>query len=171
MFDQDSKAVSQSSASSARNVLFLQGPITPFFRDIANQLEQQGCSCFRINLCFGDWLFWRGRASTQYRDSQSNWPEFIKCYLVDNNITDLILLGEQRYYHKVAIKLAREQSIQVITTDFGYLRPDWITFERNGMSANSEFPNNAQEIMQMADGLAAPDLQQRYSDSFVRQVY
>lgn len=171
MFDQDNKVVSQSSASRVRNVLFLQGPITPFFRDIANQLERQGCNCFRINLCFGDWLFWRGRTSTEYRGAQANWPEFIKRYLLDNNITDLILLGEQRYYHKVAIKLAREQSIQVITTDFGYLRPDWITFERNGMSANSEFPNNAQDIMQMADGLAEPDLQQRYSDSFVRQVF
>ena len=154
-----------------RHILFLQGPITPFFKLMANQLEAQGCRCFRINLCFGDWLFWRGWASTQFRGGQQQWPAFIEQYIDKHAITDIVLLGEQRYYHKVAIAIANQRGIQVVTTDFGYIRPDWITFEHNGMSANSAFPNQPDEIFALAEGVPQPDLQQRYHDSFVRQVF
>ena len=116
-----------------RNILFLQGPITPFFKLIADNLSAQGCACFRINLCFGDWLFWQGRESTEFRGSQQQWPAFIEHYLDQHQITDILLLGEQRFYHRHAIRLANARSIQVVTTDFGYLRPDWITFELIGM--------------------------------------
>lgn len=153
-----------------RRFLFLQGPITPFFKLIADKLETQGHSCFRINLCFGDWLFWRGRGSTEFRGRQQQWPAFIEQYIDQHGITDIILLGEQRYYHKVAIEIAQRRSIQVVTTDFGYLRPDWITFERNGMSANSDFPKQAAAILAMAEGLPAADFSQRYYDSFLCQV-
>ena len=154
-----------------RNILFLQGPITPFFKLIADNLSAQGCACFRINLCFGDWLFWRGRESTEFRGSQQQWPAFIEQYLDQHQITDILLLGEQRFYHRHAIRLANARGIQVVTTDFGYLRPDWITFERNGMSANSDFPRDPEKIIKMAEGLPEPDLQQQFKDSFVRQVF
>ena len=154
-----------------RNILFLQGPITPFFKLIADNLSAQGCACFRINLCFGDWLFWRARESTEFRGRQQQWPAFIEQYLDQHQITDIILLGEQRFYHQHAIRLANARGIQVVTTDFGYLRPDWITFERNGMSANSDFPRQPEKIMAMAEELPNPDLQQQFKDSFIRQVF
>tara|TARA_B100000767_G_scaffold275049_1_gene310205 strand:+ start:3568 stop:4809 length:1242 start_codon:yes stop_codon:yes gene_type:complete len=163
--------IEQKSERMKRNILFLQGPITPFFKLIADNLAAQGCACFRINLCFGDWLFWRGRDSTQFRGSQNQWPAFIEQYLDQHDITDIVLLGEQRFYHQQAIRLANERGIQVVTTDFGYLRPDWITFERNGMSANSDFPRQPERIMAIAENLPEPDLQQQFNDSFIRQVF
>ena len=153
-----------------RKFLFLQGPITPFFRDLANALSNADCECFRINLCLGDKLFWRGRRSTDFKGTQQQWPAFIDSFYERHQITDVVLLGEQRFYHKVAIELAREKNIQVITTDFGYLRPDWITFERNGMSANSEFPKLPEDILRLAEHLPEPDLTQHFQDSFIRQV-
>ena len=50
-----------------------------------------------------------------------------------SGITDLVLLGEQRPYHRPAIALARARGIAVAVTDFGYLRPDWVVLERDGM--------------------------------------
>jgi capsular polysaccharide export protein len=154
----------------ARHVLFLQGPISPFFKLMADKLEMENCRCFRINLCFGDWLFWRGREATQFRGRQSDWPAFIERYLIDNAITDIVLLGEQRFYHKEAIRLAQSMAIQVIATDFGYLRPDWITFEKNGMSSSSRFPKCPEAIMALAQKAPQLPTDHRYSDSFVQQV-
>ena len=103
--------------------------------------------------------FGGGRESTEFRGSQQQWPAFIEQYLDQHQITDILLLGEQRFYHQHAIRLANARGIQVVTTDFGYLRPDWITFERNGMSANSDFPREPEKIIAMAEGLPDPDLQ------------
>jgi len=153
-----------------KRYLFLQGPITPFFKLVANRLEAKGCVCYRVNLCFGDWLFWRGKRAINYRGSQRQWPAFITQLLDEKQISCIVLLGEQRYYHKQAIAIARERGIEVVVTDFGYLRPDWIVFERNGMSSESEFPRCAESIKRLAANVDEPSMQTHYQDSFFRQV-
>lgn len=153
-----------------RTFLFLQGPITPFFKLIADGLEAKGHAVLRINLCFGDWVFWRRAGATDYRGKLKDWPDFINDFLDRKKVTDLILLGEQRQYHKVAIQAAKSRGIQIVTTDFGYLRPDWITLEHNGMSTDSLFPTDPGQIMALAAKVQKPDLSRRYSDSFFTQA-
>lgn len=153
-----------------RVFLFLQGPISPFFKRIADGLERNNHRVLRINLCFGDWLFWRRRGASNYRGSLADWQRYIGEFLDREQVTDLILLGEQREYHKRAIAEAKNRGIQVITTDFGYLRPDWITFEREGMSAHSLFPREPEQINALAAQLPEPDLSHRYHDSFFTQA-
>ena len=146
--------------------LFLQGLPSPFFSRIANELTALGAKTTGINLCFGDTVFWRGPNTINYRGSLSAWPSYITHFLAEHNITDIILLGEQRSYHKYAIEAAKARSIRVTVTDFGYLRPDWITLEVDGMSGNSKFPKDLNTLMNLADQAAAIDLEPRYSDSF-----
>ena len=153
-----------------KRFLFLQGPITPFFKRMADKLEAAGCECYRINLCMGDWLFWRGRKSVNYCGQQAQWPAFIEAFLVEKKITTIVLLGEQRFYHKSAIVIAKSMGVDVVVTDFGYLRPDWIVFERNGMSSESEFPQDAEQIQKLAALAPALKAQQKYHDSFFKQV-
>lgn len=149
-----------------RNFLFLQGPISPFFTEVATALEARGHSIFKINLCFGDYLFWRRKGATNYRKGKNAWPEFIQTYLKENEITDIVLLGEQRFYHKAAIAAAKEQGIAITVTDFGYLRPDWITLEKDGMSGSSLFPKDALQIHALAKQSTDPDLTRHFEDSF-----
>lgn len=157
--------------SQCKTFLFLQGPISPFFVEIAKKLEAKGHKVLRINLNFGDHLSWRHKNAFSYRGSQKRWPEYIEKFLDEHQVTHVLLLGEQRYYHKVAIELAKERGIQVVATDFGYIRPDWITFERNGMSGNSEFPKERGEIFAQAE--ASPEFVQGklYQDSFVQMAF
>ena len=91
------------SNTSQRVFLFLQGPISPFFRQIADGLENKGHKVLRINLCFGDWLFWQRKGASNYRGHLSNWPNYINLYLEKEKVTDIVLIGEQREYHKLAI--------------------------------------------------------------------
>ncbi|ACL56928.1 capsule biosynthesis protein [Methylobacterium nodulans] len=150
--------------------LFLQGPISPFFAEMADALEARGHRCLRVNLCFGDWLFWRRPGGIDFRGSREKWPAFVADLIDREGVTDLVLLGEQRFYHKVAIAVAKARDLKVTVTDFGYLRPDWITFERDGMSGDSCFPRDPEAVMELARDVPEPDLAPRYRDSFVTQI-
>ena len=153
-----------------RRFLFLQGPISPFFAELAVALRAHGHATRRINLCLGDRLFWDGSGATDYRGRPRDWPDFIAGYLKRERITDLVLLGEQRPYHKAAIAAAKARGIAVTVTDYGYLRPDWIVLERDGMGAESRFPRDPAAILALAEDCPEPDLAHLYGDDFALQA-
>lgn len=155
----------------APHLVFLQGMPSPFFRRVGRQLARnQQCRVTRINFCAGDWLFWSGGDCVSYRGSYKEWPKFIDSFFNQQGVTDLVLLGEQRRYHKEAVFLAQQLGIRVTVNDFGYLRPDWITLERDGMSGNSRFPKKSDEIIERASRFSPPDLTRLYRDSSFRMV-
>lgn len=155
-----------------RCFLFLQGPITPFFAEVAAGLVALGHATHRINLNLGDRLFWHGGPGpmVDYRGPPEAWPGFIDAYLDRHGITDLVLLGEQRAYHRAAIAAADRRGIAVTVTDFGYFRPDWITLEREGMGGDSCFPRDPAAIRALAAGLPPADLTERLRDPFWRMA-
>ena len=147
------------------NFVFLQGMPSPFFTRIARGLSSRGARVSAINLCAGDWLFWRGGTAVNYRGSLAQWPDYFRKYCERHGVTDLVLLGEQRRYHKEAIVVAQALGVRVNVTDFGYLRPDWITLERDGMGGNSRFPRDPGELESLVQGEAEPNLSECYRDS------
>ena len=60
------------------------------------------------------------------------------------------------------IKLHLSLIYLLMPHEFGYIRPDWITLERGGMSAFSHFPNNPELIREIASKCENPDLKQKY---------
>lgn len=151
---------------SNRQYLFLQGPISPFFSEIAKGLQARGHGIHGIQLNFGDRLFWRHKGAVRYRGGLAEWPGFIRDFYVTRGITDIVLLGEQREYHRKAIEVAQQRGIRVTVTDFGYLRPDWIVLEKDGMSAHSHFPRNPDAIRELAAHCPRAELTPIYRDSF-----
>lgn len=162
----NTQARAEKTRMSTRAFLFLQGPISPFFSKIGTALAAQGHVVHGINFSIGDQLFWRGPNRHNYRGRLRDWPTFVGDFLDRHGITDLILLGEQRDYHKLAIQAAKQRGIAVSVTDFGYLRPDWITFEKDGMSAHSLFPRDPTAILELARQAPAADFSRHYHDSF-----
>jgi capsular polysaccharide export protein len=160
---------------SKRSFLFLQGPISPFFAQVAEGLRALGHQVQRINLHLGDRVFWGATGSVDFTGRADEWPDWIADFLTRHAITHLLLIGEQRPYHRIAIAAARARGVTVIVTDYGYLRPDWITLERDGMGGNSLFPRDPVEIRRLAKGLSLPELKPLYSDHFatmaLRDVY
>ncbi|WP_052389170.1 capsule biosynthesis protein [Belnapia moabensis] len=157
-------------APGRRRFLFLQGPISPFFAEVAAGLRALGHDAWRINLCLGDRLFWQGPGAVDFRGRLAEWPHFLEGFYACHGITDLVLLGEQRPYHKPAIALARARDIGVTVTDFGYLRPDWVTLERDGMGAESRFPRDPEGIRALAARCPPPDLREHHWDRFATQA-
>ncbi|WP_137179347.1 capsular biosynthesis protein [Roseomonas sp. AR75] len=155
-----------------RCFLFLQGPISPFFAEVAAGLASLGHEIHRINLNFGDSLLWRGAPGRveDFRARPAAWADHVATYLDTHGVTDLVLLGEQRDYHRAAIAAAHARRIAVTVTDFGYFRPDWITLERDGMGGDSRFPRSPAAIRALAAALPRADLAERMKDDFPRQA-
>lgn len=144
--------------------LFLQGGYSSLFNRVGDVLAARGHRVTGVNFCAGDQWLWRGKKTVNYRGHLSDWPAFIEDHLDRQAVTDLVLLGEQRDYHKEAVAAAQQRGVRVTVTDFGYLRPDWITLERDGMGGNSHFPRDPARILELADGLPAVEKRVFYSD-------
>jgi capsular polysaccharide export protein len=153
-----------------KRFLFLQGPISPFFQEVGAGLRALGHAVHRINLNLGDKLSWRIPGAMDFRDRPKAWPDFIAGAMDRHAITDLVLLGEQRPYNKVAIAAAEARGIRVTVTDFGYIRPDWIVLERDGMNAASRFMRDPEAIIRLGAELPPPDLVVHHHDSFRQQA-
>jgi capsular polysaccharide export protein len=121
---------------SHRTFLFLQGPPGPFFRQLAQRLEREGVPVHRINLSGGDRLDWPDGA-VDFHDDFSEWPVFFDQFVRDHHITDMLLFGDCRPYHVSAHGIASRRGVRTHVLEEGYLRPDWMTLELEGVNARS----------------------------------
>ncbi|APO75894.1 capsule polysaccharide biosynthesis/export KpsS-like protein [Rhizobium etli 8C-3] len=162
--------VVRSEEKAKRVFLFLQGPSSMLYCRIADRLEAAGCACLRVNLNSGDWLFWRRRGALNYRGPFAAWSGYVRHLIADSKITDLIVHGEERPYHRAAIAEARMMGVSIYAIEMGHLRPDWVTIEREGLSSNSRFPADPDHILAAAEGLPEPDWNRRYSHTFLSEA-
>jgi capsular polysaccharide export protein len=146
----------------------LQGPSSPFMARVGVELRRLGHTVRRIDLCPGDGLFWRIGEATTYRGRLEDWPEYIDGYLAREAITDLVVFADGRPYQARAVAVAGRRGIRVHAIEHGYLRPDWITCERDGLGAQSRFPRDPEEIRALAEGQPLPDLAPIERESFLR---
>lgn len=144
-----------------RSILFLQGPISDFFDRLGRALIGRGHRVHRINLHLGDRLFWHLPA-VNFRARFDGWRGFVGAYLDRHAITHLVVHGDRRPHHIVAAEEARARGIPVISTDLGYVRPDWITVEYDGMASYSRFPRDPDAIRELARHFPPLDLTRRF---------
>ncbi len=136
----------------AKTFLFLQGPHGPFFARLADALRARGHGALRININGGDKVDWPGEA-TDYRGTFRNWPLFFDDFIVHHDVTDLILYGDCRPYHASAHKMARLRGLRVHVVEEGYIRPDFMTLQEDGVNGNSTLPLDPQWYMDQARNL------------------
>ena len=122
--------------ASRRVFLFLQGPPGPLFRRLADQMRRDGIPVHRINLSGGDRLDWPDGA-VDFKGRFSDWPVFLDNFLREHGITDLLLFGDCRPYHLCAHGIAAARKVRTHVLEEGYIRPDWMTLEPEGVNARS----------------------------------
>jgi capsular polysaccharide export protein len=137
-----------------RAFLFLQGPPGPFFYRLGLELKARRIPVYRINLCGGDRLDWP-RGAVDFRDRFSDWPVFLDQFLRDYGITDLVLFGDCRPYHVSAHGMASLRGVRTHVLEEGYVRPDWMTLELEGVNARSSLSRDKEWFIREAARLPA----------------
>jgi capsular polysaccharide export protein len=138
-------------------VLLLEGPLSPLYRLVARHLEEAGVDVHRINLCPGDRAAWGFGPAVAYRGRRRDWPDFVGRFMDRHGIKAVLMHSERRPYHLEAAQEARCRGVDVLVTELGYLRPDWMTLERNGNSVDSLFPADLETIQAIARVAPAMD--------------
>ncbi|MFD1702456.1 capsule biosynthesis protein [Methylopila henanensis] len=136
-----------------RTFLFLQGLASPFFRRLGRTLARKGYGVERINLNLGDRLFWTLPGAADYRGRFENWRGYLAKFMDERGVTDLVLFGDGRPYHRVAIATAQLRGVNVHVFEEGYIRPDWITMEAGGVNGFSSLPREPEAIRALARSL------------------
>lgn len=155
-----------------RTVLFLQGPPSTFWCQLCEHFEAAGVTTHRINLSMGDWVYWRKRGAVNYRGRFSRWADFLREYIVQHAVTDILYYADRLPYHAVAREIAQSLGVRTYAIEFGYLRPDWLTFERGGMGALSHFPSDPDAIRRIAASVGTFQQDpQRFSHSFGQEAF
>lgn len=155
----------------ARTFLFLQGPPGRFARVLADELELLGARILRVNLCPGDWISWNDHRCTNFKGRLDDWQDWLTDFCKAQRVTDIIYYADRVPYHVAAHEVAQDLGIDVFTYENGYLRPDWITLERNGMSVHSLFPTDPEVVRKAAEGLPSVDRRQLFRHTFAEEAF
>ncbi|GBQ58518.1 capsule biosynthesis protein [Komagataeibacter swingsii] len=140
----------QSDVSSSRRFLLLQGLMGPFFHEIGKAFRKTGYAVYKINFNGGDQLFWRLPNGIDFTGGMDEWPKFLVDVLTRYGITDVMLFGDCRPLHRKATELCIERNIRVYVFEEGYIRPDWVTLELDGVNGHSSLPRNPEWYRQQA---------------------
>ncbi|MHA6718702.1 capsule biosynthesis protein [Sphingomonas sp. RS6] len=135
-----------------RSFLFLQGPPGPFFWELSARIAERGYGVYRINLNGGDCRDWP-EGGVDYRGRASEWPIFFDRFIREHQITDLILYGDCRPMHLAAHRLAKLRGVAIHVFEEGYIRPDWMTLEPDGVNGHSTLTRDPEAIRARAKSL------------------
>lgn len=137
-----------------RSFLFLQGPHGPFFRQLGRQLRAAGARVCRVGFNQGDAIFWGRQDYVAFTAPQEDWPETLAALLVSKQVTDLVLYGDSRPIHAEAVRQAKAAGLRIHVFEEGYLRPYWVTYERDGSNSRSKLMTIP--VTAMREALARP---------------
>ncbi len=125
---------------SGKTVLLLQGPVGTFFHGLAIKMKKNKTKVFKLNFNGGDFLFYPSgkRCKCDEKDLENFYENFFK----EKKIDAIVMYNDCRLIHTKAIKVAKELGIGIWIFEEGYLRPYCITFEKDGVNANSSLPRD-----------------------------
>ncbi|MEE6591625.1 capsule biosynthesis protein, partial [Campylobacter coli] len=125
---------------SGKNVLLLQGPVGTFFHRLAIKMKKNKAKVLKLNFNGGDFFFYPSgkRCKCDEKDLENFYENFFK----EKKIDAIVMYNDCRLIHAKAIKVARKLGIGIWIFEEGYLRPYCITFEKDGVNANSSLPRD-----------------------------
>ena len=151
-------------------ILFLQGPPTGFWHRLADAFAARGCDVLRVNLCMADALFWRRKGAFNYRGTLADWPAWLRAFIREHGVTDILYYADQLPYHRKARELAEAANVRPWAMEFGYLRPDWLTLEAGGMGIESSWPRDPATLRELAKDAPSPDMTTQYPMGFAEEA-
>lgn len=156
--------------SAPRRVMLLQGLMGPFFRRLGLGLKAAGHDVFKVNFNGGDRFYWRLANGIDFVGPLSDWETFFRNLIAEKAITDVMLFGDCRDHHVIALEVCRAAGVRAYVFEEGYIRPDWVTMELGGVNGYSSLPRDPQWYRDAAAQLPPLPEHLRVHSSFRRRA-
>lgn len=115
----------------------------PFFSHLARVLRDHGQAVWRVSFNGGDdWYCAANDVVIRFQDSMAQWPDFLAQTIDTLRIDTLVLFGQSRPLHQIALERARALGLAVFVFEEGYVRPDYVTLELGGVNGWSTIPRH-----------------------------
>ena len=124
-------------------LLFVGAPFGPFFRVVAKEAASRGAEIWRIVVDGGEYAGTPARCRIVYNPRDGDWRGFIERQLLEHRIDTLITFNDTLTRHRVALDVAMQADIHTFVLENGYLRPYWVTLERDGVNGFSRLPKES----------------------------
>jgi capsule polysaccharide modification protein KpsS len=138
--------------------------VGPFFRELAEQLRAGGARVTKVNFNGGDEFFFGGPDALSFRGARDEWLEYFRDLVGRVEADGIVLFGDCREPHRVAIAEANRAGIEVYVFEEGYVRPDFVTLEKGGVNARSSLPRTLEAFVKVAR--SAPRNVERMGNTF-----
>ncbi|WP_345829848.1 capsular biosynthesis protein [Pantoea sp. BRR-3P] len=134
-----------------KKYLLLQGPMGPFFNDIAEWLESHDREAVNVVFNGADRFYCRQRKYLPYLKSEKQFPTWLRDTHQEYNFDTILCFGDCRPMHLAAKRWAQARGIRFIAFEEGYLRPHFITVEEGGVNAFSSLPRDPEFYRQLPE--------------------
>lgn len=124
------------------------GPIGTFFARVANHLEGQGVEVWKVRFPLWEPGF-KPRQCLSFTESvEQSFAAFLRHTIEEKAIRHIMMYGDFILPHKTAIQVAREYQsngidLEAWVFELGYLRPNFVTLEQNGVNIHSGLNQSA----------------------------
>lgn len=118
-------------------VLMLQGPVGPFFHDLASLLQSKDVSVHKVNFNLGDVRFYPG--GQWFRGALDQFADLLHEHVKTRRPQACLMFGQDRPVHATARRVLAELGVPVMVFEEGYVRPNFVTFEVGGVNSRSPF--------------------------------
>lgn len=126
----------------AEHILLLQGPLGSFFQNFSHWLNNQNIRVSKINFNGGDWFYSRHINSFNFNEPLANFYVWLDEIVKVNQIDAIVCFGDCRPQHQIAKQVCESLDIDFFVFEEGYIRPDYITFEYQGVNGNSSWSHD-----------------------------
>lgn len=125
-----------------KRYLLLQGPMGPFFSDLARWLESKGREATNVVFNGGDRFYCRERPALHYSGTPAQFAHWLKEVWQTYPFDTIVCFGDCRPLHQAARQWAHAKGLRFLAFEEGYLRPHFITLEEGGVNAYSSLPRD-----------------------------
>jgi capsular polysaccharide export protein len=125
-----------------RRLLFIGAPFGSFFRKLAKELELNNSVVWRACFTGGDVLGTASHNRVMFQKSNEEWPAFITEFMKSNHIDGIVAFNGALPRNVEALECAQKLGISRYVLENGYLRPHWVTLERDGVNGHSPLPRD-----------------------------
>ena len=117
-------------------VLLLMGPIGLFFARFCSYLRGCGIPVTKVAFPLREFGF-PSEVRVPYDGDMEGWRSFLRQLLTERGIRHIFMYGDFIIPHRIAIEEARALGVEAWVFELGYLRPNYVTLERDRVNARS----------------------------------